>query len=187
MRVFWTAAAVACVLAAGPATAGTLVFSGSVDPYFESIGIGFTGSGPGTYRIDYRFSAPATGEATAVVTETYNFFDETGGYLGGDDTDQYNSDFFVEATSGSLQFKVDPGYRYVDALGWLNTGFFYLNYAYIQFYSPEPGTTLDYRVTTTYLAQVPEPATWTLMILGFGAIGGAMRRRRSVAAEVCFA
>lgn len=25
---------------------------------------------------------------------------------------------------------------------------------------------------------VPEPATWALMILGFGAIGGAMRRRR---------
>jgi hypothetical protein len=26
---------------------------------------------------------------------------------------------------------------------------------------------------------VPEPATWALMILGFGAIGGAMRRRRA--------
>ena len=27
------------------------------------------------------------------------------------------------------------------------------------------------------LAGVPEPATWALMILGFGAVGGAMRRR----------
>jgi hypothetical protein len=34
---------------------------------------------------------------------------------------------------------------------------------------------------------VPEPATWALMILGFGAIGGAMRRRQSVAAKVRFA
>jgi hypothetical protein len=28
---------------------------------------------------------------------------------------------------------------------------------------------------------VPEPATWALMILGFGAIGGAMRRRTAAA------
>lgn len=34
---------------------------------------------------------------------------------------------------------------------------------------------------------VPEPATWTLMILGFGAVGGAMRRRQSVAATIRFA
>jgi len=26
---------------------------------------------------------------------------------------------------------------------------------------------------------VPEPATWALMILGFGAVGGAMRRRNA--------
>ena len=34
---------------------------------------------------------------------------------------------------------------------------------------------------------VPEPATWAMMILGMGAVGGAMRRRRSVAAKVRFA
>ena len=36
-------------------------------------------------------------------------------------------------------------------------------------------------------AGVPEPATWALMILGFGAVGGAMRRRQAVAAKVRFA
>ncbi len=30
------------------------------------------------------------------------------------------------------------------------------------------------------LAAVPEPATWALMILGFGVIGYSMRRRPSV-------
>jgi hypothetical protein len=37
------------------------------------------------------------------------------------------------------------------------------------------------------LAGVPEPAAWALMILGFGAVAGAMRRRQSVKATVRFA
>ena len=28
---------------------------------------------------------------------------------------------------------------------------------------------------------VPEPATWTMMILGFGAVGSMLRRRRAFA------
>ncbi len=34
---------------------------------------------------------------------------------------------------------------------------------------------------------VPEPATWAFMIFGFGAIGGAMRRRRNVKLKVSYA
>lgn len=34
---------------------------------------------------------------------------------------------------------------------------------------------------------VPEPATWALMIMGFGAVGGAMRRRSAVRTNVSFA
>lgn len=33
-------------------------------------------------------------------------------------------------------------------------------------------------------AMVPEPATWALMILGFGAVGGAMRRKQATKATV---
>ncbi len=32
------------------------------------------------------------------------------------------------------------------------------------------------------IAAVPEPATWMMLILGFGLVGGAMRRRKPVAA-----
>lgn len=37
---------------------------------------------------------------------------------------------------------------------------------------------------TVMLAAAPEPATWGLMILGFGAAGGALRRRRATTAMV---
>ncbi|WP_419809336.1 PEPxxWA-CTERM sorting domain-containing protein [Sphingomonas sp.] len=42
---------------------------------------------------------------------------------------------------------------------------------------------VDQLVVNASLAGVPEPATWALMVLGFGAIGGTLRRRhRQVAA-----
>jgi hypothetical protein len=34
---------------------------------------------------------------------------------------------------------------------------------------------------------VPEPATWAMMLIGFGAIGGALRRRQKVAGRIRFA
>ncbi|MBW8911430.1 MAG: PEP-CTERM sorting domain-containing protein, partial [Sphingomonas sp.] len=57
-----------------------------------------------------------------------------------------------------------------DAIGW-NLNFDIMNHA-------------DYHKTTAsiytdYLAHaVPEPASWTLMLSGFGLTGGMMRRRR---------
>jgi len=48
-------------------------------------------------------------------------------------------------------------------------------------YAGQPiGSLSDYQgAFTLNTSSVPEPATWGLMILGFGAVGAAMRRRRS--------
>ncbi|WP_242150204.1 PEPxxWA-CTERM sorting domain-containing protein [Sphingomonas sp. BAUL-RG-20F-R05-02] len=40
---------------------------------------------------------------------------------------------------------------------------------------------------TTAISAVPELATWGMMILGMGAVGGAMRRRQKVRTTVSFA
>jgi hypothetical protein len=63
-----------------------------------------------------------------------------------------------------------------------STGFFTFN-----FLSSVNGITLNihavsdvvlYKTTTVPTTAVPEPATWAMMLLGFGAIGFAARRRR---------
>ncbi|MDB5440454.1 MAG: sorting protein [Caulobacteraceae bacterium] len=54
------------------------------------------------------------------------------------------------------------------------------------FLVPPGGPTFDYttaygialRFVTFVDTGVPEPATWTVMLIGFGAVGGALRRRR---------
>ncbi len=43
--------------------------------------------------------------------------------------------------------------------------------------SPNGFVVNESRFTSFAVAAVPEPATWGMMILGFGVIGGAMRRR----------
>ena len=59
------------------------------------------------------------------------------------------------------------------------------------FKSPTPGqlqssVNRSFYYTENAVGGVPEPATWGLMLLGFGAIGGTLRRRQKVAARIRF-
>ncbi|MEP3224687.1 MAG: NF038122 family metalloprotease [Parasphingorhabdus sp.] len=46
---------------------------------------------------------------------------------------------------------------------------------------------LGFSTTGINVSAVPEPATWGMMIFGFGMIGGALRRRKTVKAKPAFA
>ena len=68
-------------------------------------------------------------------------------------------DFFVD-DDGLLKLEFTDSYHVIDiAAGYWNGTF-----------------TMTYDAP----AAVPEPATWTFMILGFGAVGGALRRQRRI-------
>ncbi len=94
-----------------------------------------------------------------------------------------NSAFFVDNTAGGLAFQLDgfttvltasatgltPGADYSLAFNIFDAGDTLLDSAvFIQ------GGTIG----TVNPGAVPEPGTWAMMLIGFGAIGGAMRRRR---------
>jgi len=49
-----------------------------------------------------------------------------------------------------------------------------------------PTGPINYTATFTQSA-LPEPTTWAMMIVGFGAVGASMRKRRSGAARLSFA
>jgi hypothetical protein len=46
-------------------------------------------------------------------------------------------------------------------------------------FGDENCNTVTYRLTYDYTPAVPEPGTWLMMLLGFGAIGYSMRRRKA--------
>lgn len=56
-----------------------------------------------------------------------------------------------------------------------------LNTAFLQVHNTTDGVTrtqfMDNFSTSALTGAVPEPSTWALLILGFGAVGGALRRR----------
>jgi hypothetical protein len=52
-------------------------------------------------------------------------------------------------------------------------GFFYFQLA------TEGGFGDDLQVTSIIASAAPEPAAWTMMLIGFGALGGVLRRRNS--------
>ena len=80
----------------------------------------------------------------------------------------------------------------VDNLSSDNLGDFFLGYGPqghavdhirpVQLYGGTRGTTPLALTQSFVIAQVPEPATWTMLIAGFGAVGWSLRRARRTAA-----
>lgn len=67
-------------------------------------------------------------------------------------------------------------------IGWINfTGLNLTGGSHTVQFNQQPGT-WTFVSEVTFASNVPEPASWAMMIAGFGLVGASMRRRRLVAA-----
>ncbi len=196
-RLLGAALAALTVFSAAPSLASVVVFSGSGDTAtmnLEHIDL----PGSGVYVLQAQFDGPVSFGADGRYTQHWDVFRappprEHGEYVEGNDfprsfgvTGGYGSSFsgmfvvprtfryFFTAADQYEYRGVAPGTplyyeeRYEDPYFWLSV-------------FDEYGLSSRYSVTITQVAQVPEPTTWALLMLGFGLVGAAVRHRPAAA------
>ncbi|WP_293678414.1 PEPxxWA-CTERM sorting domain-containing protein [uncultured Phenylobacterium sp.] len=180
MRTRLTALALAIGVTVGaPASAATVTgtFSPS-GPGEVSLAMLFP-TDPGVYELSFEFSRPGAGHISTHLMESYEFYyAATGEHLGGDDH-LYDEDVFFPAPTsyGSTFFTI--GRPYSVTTGFERTeGYFWNAKVGLRGAFSGPAQ-VTYSFTVDHIRDVPEPATWALMILGFGGVGIALRRRET--------
>lgn len=178
VRLLAAVAALACSTLAGQAQAAKVfTISGTAVPNAWGsnetvLGLPYiypsNGSGSFVLGLTVRFAQPVF--ATATMPLYYALYDTQNPFM--------NNEFDI-ADSMDLPGGTEATFLYKLSAGWRNGS----HYTYRPLGAALAITPLDYPATEPYtytvtgFQAVPEPATWALMIVGFGAIGAAMRRR----------
>lgn len=189
MKLTLAVLASAAVVAVAPASAKIVVVASDVDfsasPYTATLAPGDTLTFEYAPRETFDpapslISTGGTTQATAFFGAPSVNFTDPPSFFGPNAFPGYASITTPGRATGSLTSS-DLGFRFGTAGSY--------NYGYVRFAGSQIQTIAyqDLANVGIQAGAVPEPATWALMILGFGAVGGAMRRRQSVAAKVRFA
>lgn len=172
MRFGLMAAAAACVVAA-PANALTPLASGTFTQGAQTASFSFFPSTNTTYRVT--FSKPLSGSVEAIAQAYFyedgtdpsganNFDLRAGGQFA--DAQSLQFDYLIDTVDDGFSVYFDPG-RFTITV------------------NDVPASGARWAVSYFTAGAVPEPATWVLMILGFGAVGGALRRRKADYGATC--
>ena len=113
---------------------------------------------------------------TPLTIETFSFFDVF-----------YYARFNTIIADAPIQYTFamqfsDPFILDVPDYGYETANFAYAEY--VDTRSDELIQSINVAYAVSYVNSVPEPATWIMMISGFAAVGGALRRRKSVLVAV---
>jgi hypothetical protein len=178
------------LLASAASTASAQTISGTFDPGqsgpYLDLFLPFSG-GPGVYQVSLDLSQPGSGLLELGYTSAFDWFGvTTGQYYGGDDEPILADTFFDQTRHVASSISVPRNHTFVfdgggfgvperireydtfyNAHAWLDVGF-------------DDVTPVNYTLTATRIADVPEPATWALLLVGFGLCGALLRKRQQV-------
>lgn len=148
------------IVSLNPNDPGTLTFSGTT---------GFQIFGPGTFPVPAFVASSFSGTSPCVNGRCVGSGGISGDYI----VPEADLAFFARSTPVQIA-----------ALGG-TTGSVSVAGGGVLLQARETGTFAGGRITFLIAdIAVPEPATWAMMLIGFGAVGFAMRRRRQVRATV---
>lgn len=192
MKYWMMSVAAAAAIASVPASAATVTFGevalnngDSVTNQYQSYG--FTGSNL-YYYTDSRDTFDGKGVAGRANPSDFNFATPISAL---------SVDYLALSFSGGATLSVYAGTTLLDSFSYVagnadvnaTRAFSGSGITKFSFTSSNPRYFAISTLRFTPSAAVPEPATWAMMLIGFGAAGYALRRRRSavVTTEVRFA
>ena len=143
---------------------------------------------PGTFNAHVSFASALTNDLELLGSQDFHFdvYDPGGHMIGGDNGFvKFFVDFNIPAGLTGFSFQYTIPDFFVSTTDWLDRG---------ETDSLYTGTDSRFELTSnsalpaftfdvSKVNAVPEPASWALMIAGFGAVGATMRRRRYSAAS----
>lgn len=160
------------------------IFENALGAVIDGLDISYTGeqwqNGYNRATMQFQYSL----DATSLNTGTWTAFSELD-FLAPNNAPHLGSQFGVSSTSGNSTAFQTPVSGLIDGLSIGAGDRFGLRWALLDIDGPgvtsDDGLAIDkfqLTATTAQAAAVPEPATWAMMIAGFGLVGSSMRRRR---------
>lgn len=180
-------AAGALLACSSEVAAATILLQGTITPHAPVQSI----EGPSPYtntihplvgRFRVSFSRPVTGSFLGIGQVYLDYYDADGNLYNDDNGDIAAGGTFTHQKSKVFTITTKGEFRDAEEGGWAEGGawpFFY------EFDLQGLERPVDFTVMSLKAGRVgavPEPATWALMILGLGATGTALRRRRRIIA-----
>lgn len=161
------------------------VFGGNYVTPFPYLGA-VQGTWPFTYAAKVSFSAPVSGKMQIFDYYTFAYTSRGGDEIMANELDNTIVSPLNNSRSGKVVYNSQMALNWADPSSW-GPGTRYSQHSWdssVELYLDNMTGPVDFKMSG--FAAVPEPATWALMIMGFGGIGTTMRRNGKVKSNRLF-